>query len=167
MRVLIAEYRRSLRLAKQMKRKLENLKKPTLRDEEDIEVISGMISDLEFALEWLNNGRNPNDMRGADIKGAYLTDPHLLDVIPVHPFYKEILEDGSAINNNLDKDIIEDALCSLTEREKDIFIMIKAEGLTYEYTAELLGIKKSTVQTHLERAEKKIKKRKEESIFLI
>ncbi|WP_157930349.1 sigma-70 family RNA polymerase sigma factor [Mycobacteroides abscessus] len=167
MRVLIAEYRRSLRLANQMKRELEKIEKPSLRDGEDIEVISGMISDLEFAIEWMKNGRNPNAMRGADIKGAYLTDPHLLDVLPVHPFYKEISEDGSAISDNVDKDIIEDALCTLTEREKEVFIMIKAEGLTYEYTAELLGVKKSTVQTHLERAEKKIERRKEESIFLI
>jgi len=45
--------------------------------------------------------------------------------------------------------------------------MIKVEGITYEYTAELLGIKKSTVQSHLERAEKKIEQRKTESLFLV
>lgn len=163
MRILIAEYRKSLRLVNKMKRELERKENPTLRDKEDLEVISGVISDLEFSLEWMISGRNPDARRGADRRGAYLTDPYLLDVLPVVPFYKEISQETDGLSN----DIIEDALCTLTKREKEIFIMIKAEGLTYEYTAELLGVKKSTVQTHLERAEKKIEKRKEESIFLI
>nr|WP_278187292.1 MULTISPECIES: sigma-70 family RNA polymerase sigma factor [Bacillaceae] len=162
----MAEYRKSLREAKRMKADLDNLKKPSLRDEEDKKAIAGMISDLEFALEWMKSGRNPDARRGIDKHGVYLTDPAVLDVLPVHPFYKEISQDGTGWNG-MNNEIIEDALCTLTVREKDIFLMIKVEGITYEYTAELLGIKKSTVQSHLERAEKKIAQRKNESLFLV
>jgi positive control factor len=163
MRVLVAEYRKSLREAKQMKSALDKLKIPTLQDVEDKKVIAGMISDLEFALEWLNSGRNPDARRGIDKNGVYLTDPAVLDVLPVAPTYKSIAREISGF----EKELIEDALCTLTEREKDVFIMIKVEGLTFEYTAELLAIKKSTVQSHLERAEKKIEQRKSESLFLV
>ncbi|WP_412734218.1 sigma factor-like helix-turn-helix DNA-binding protein [Heyndrickxia coagulans] len=44
---------------------------------------------------------------------------------------------------------------------------MKVEGITYEYAAELLGVKKSTVQKHLERAVRKIEQRKNESLFLV
>jgi positive control factor len=162
-RVLLAEYRKSLREAKKMKSVLVNKEKTTRQDDDDIKVISGMISDLEYALEWLNSGRNPDARRGIDKNGVYLTDPAILDVLPVAPTYKTIAREISSF----EQELIEDALCTLTEREKDVFLMIKVEGLTFEYSAELLGVKKSTVQSHLERAEKKIAQRKSESLFLV
>lgn len=167
----MAEYRKSLREAAKMKRVLDSKiqreidkkKKPHPQDLEDKKVIASMISDLEFALEWMRSGRNPDARRGIDKKGVYLMDPAVLDVLPVHNVYKTAAHEIT----DFDKEIIDDALCTLTEREKDIFLMIKVEGITYEYTAELLGIKKSTVQSHLERAEKKIAQRKNESLFLV
>jgi RNA polymerase sigma factor (sigma-70 family) len=66
-----------------------------------------------------------------------------------------------------DRERIEDALCTLSKREKEIFILAKIELLSYESIADLLGIKKSTVQTYLERAEKKIEERKNGSLFLV
>jgi positive control factor len=162
-RVLIAEYRKSLRLAKQMKRELENKKKPTLQDKEDINVIDSMISDLEYALDWMRSGRNPDAKKGVDKKGVYLTDPRILDTLSAQNIYKTMAKEIT----DFEREIIEDALCTLTSREKDVFLMVKVEGLTYENTADLLGVKKSTVQTHLERAEKKIEERKHMSLFLV
>lgn len=163
MRVLMVEYRKSLREARKMKRGLDIKENPTLQDIDDNKVIAGMISDLEFALEWLNNGRNPDLRRGIDKHGVYLTDPAILDVLSVNNLWRT----GTKEISGFEKEIIDDALCTLTDREKDVFLMIKVEGITFEYVAELLGIKKSTVQTHLERAEKKIAQRKNESLFLV
>jgi RNA polymerase sigma-70 factor (ECF subfamily) len=159
----MAEYRKSLREAKRMKAELDRKEEKTLQDENDKKVIAGMISDLEFALEWLSSGRNPDARRGIDKNGVYLTDPAVLDVLPVEPIYKSIAHEIS----RFEKELIDDALCTLTDREQDVFFMIKVEGITFEYTAELLGIKKSTVQSHLKRAEKKIEQRKSESLFLV
>jgi RNA polymerase sigma factor (sigma-70 family) len=165
-RVLIAEYRNSLRLARKMKRGLDKKEKPTPQDIEDKKVIAGIISDLEFALEWMRSGRNPDARRGIDKSSVYLMDSSVYDALPVHPFYKTISKEENGWNGT-NKDIIEDVLCTLTEREKDVFLMIKVEGITFEYVAELLGVKKSTVQSHFERAEKKIEQRKNESLFLV
>ncbi|AGK52018.1 positive control sigma-like factor [Bacillus sp. 1NLA3E] len=169
----MAEYRKSLRDARKMKKKfdsriqsaLDKKKKPSPQDIDDKKVIASIISDLEYALEWMRSGRNPDARRGIDKRGVYLTDPSVLDVLPVHPFYVE-LSHASEITH-YENEIIEDALCTLTEREKDVFLMIKVEGITFEYTAEILGVKKSTVQTHFKRAEKKIEQRKHESLFLV
>jgi positive control factor len=62
---------------------------------------------------------------------------------------------------------IDDTLGDLTLREKDVFTLVKAEKYTFEYTAELLGITKSSVQTYLERAKRKIEERKNSSLFLV
>ncbi|WP_309087286.1 sigma factor-like helix-turn-helix DNA-binding protein [Domibacillus sp.] len=58
-------------------------------------------------------------------------------------------------------------MADLTVRERDIFTLVKAEGLTYEYTAELPGLTKSSVQTYFERAERKIEESKNGSLFLV
>jgi positive control factor len=93
-RVQIAEYKKSLREARKMKsildenikNALDNKTKPSPQDGEYKKVIAGMISDLEFALEWLSSGRNPDARRGTDRNGVYLTDPVVLDVYPLRLF---------------------------------------------------------------------------------
>lgn len=158
---MIYEYKKSLRDARKMYAAF-NRDDLTLQDEADKKIISSMIRDLEFTIQWLETGRNPDLRRGADKKGAYTMNPQTLDRIKVQKpddEFRDLTED--------EKVMIEDALSELTKREREVFMMIRAEGLTYEFTAELLGIKKTTVQNHLERAEKKINKRKSESLFLV
>lgn len=121
-----------------------------------------MIRDLEFVIEWLETGRNPDSRRGIDKREVYTMNPQTIDKIKIE---KPEIEERELSQE--EKEMIEDALCQLTKRERDIFIMIRVEMLSYEHVAELLGIKKTTVQTHLERAEKKIEKRKCESLFLV
>nr|WP_240683045.1 sigma-70 family RNA polymerase sigma factor [Bacillus velezensis] len=48
-----------------------------------------------------------------------------------------------------DKERIADALSVLTEREKDIFIMHTVQNMSFEEIAQLLDIKKGTVQKTL------------------
>ncbi|OXS77941.1 sigma factor-like helix-turn-helix DNA-binding protein [Domibacillus enclensis] len=163
MRTLIYEYKQSLRELKKMKEAIEAKPELLEQDIQDKSLINSMISEVEFAIQWMVSGRNPGAMRGADRTGAYTLDPAVLDILPVAPVYKSIARELSS----LEKEIIEDALCTLTKREKDVFMLVKVEGITFEYTAELLGITKSSVQTYLERAEKKIENRKNGSLFLV
>ncbi|MEM1504783.1 sigma factor-like helix-turn-helix DNA-binding protein [Domibacillus sp. 8LH] len=67
----------------------------------------------------------------------------------MHPLIKQLQEELTL----LEKEIIEDVLCTLTKREKGVFMLVKVEEITFEYTAELLGLTKLSVQTYLERAE--------------
>ncbi|WP_416730288.1 sigma factor-like helix-turn-helix DNA-binding protein [Fictibacillus sp. JL2B1089] len=179
---LILEYKRSLREVR--KGKLEKTKfeedlerelaKPScydrqlktamiLKSQDERRMMTEMENDIQFIIEWLENGRRPDSKRGADRKDVYVMDPAAIEVLPIQEGYKLIAKELPSF----EKEIIEDALCTLTNRERDVFMMIKVEGLTFEYTAELIGVKKSTVQTHLERAERKIDKRKNESLFLV
>lgn len=163
MRTLIYEYKQSLRALKEMKAAIEAKPELLEQDLQDKTLINSMISEVEFAIQWMVSGRNPDARRGADRTGAYTLDPAVLEALPVVPVYKSIARELTS----LEKEIIEDALCTLTKREKDVFMLVKVEGITFEYTAELLGITKSSVQTYLERVERKIEERKNGSLFLV
>lgn len=162
LRPLVFEYKQSLRELNKLKDKYKKKGERTKRDEADISIINSMIADVEYAIQWLQSGRNPDLRRGIDKTGVYLTDPRIIENLKVEtnlPESKELSPE--------EKELIEDALCTLTRREKDAFMLVKVEGITFEYAAELLGIKKSSIQTYLDRAEKKIEKRKNESLFLV
>ncbi|WP_255295475.1 sigma factor-like helix-turn-helix DNA-binding protein [Bacillus cereus] len=60
---------------------------------------------------------------------------------------------------------LEDALSTLTEREKEIYMMSKGNCFSMEKVSKILGVTKSTVQTTLERADEKIKIQISESLF--
>lgn len=51
-----------------------------------------------------------------------------------------------------------DALASLSERQRACLALVIVDEWTYEEVAELLGIKRSSVQSHVERALHKLRK---------
>lgn len=144
MRQLIYKYKKSLHT---MQKAYE-----TAEEQTDRQVISGMISDLEYAIEWMRIGGDPSRKRGVDRVEVYLTDPEIIDSQQF-----DSMVNNSEISDEDRKKIIT-VLQSLTEREEDMFLMHFAEMLPLEEIADLLGIKKSTVATTIKRAQKKIKK---------
>ncbi|GLY09585.1 sigma-70 family RNA polymerase sigma factor [Pseudobacillus badius] len=161
MRVLLYQYRQSLREARKMLLPFDK-EELTEQEQADKTLINGMISDLEYAIEWLKVGRNPDTRRGIDKSGVYVTDPLVIETMPAIIEHQEERELSQS-----EKEMIEDALCSLSAREKDAFILVRVEGMTFEYAAELLGVKKGAVQSYVDRAEKKIEQRKLMSLFLV
>lgn len=144
MRQLIYEYKRTLHTTRQAYETAEELT--------DKPVIGGMISDLEYAIEWMRIGGDPSRKRGVDRTEVYLTDPEIIDSRQ----FDSMVNNGEL--NNEERKQIDIVLQSLTEREEDIFLMHYAEMLPMEEIAELLNVKKSTVATTCSRAQRKIKK---------
>ena len=62
---------------------------------------------------------------------------------------------------------LEDALSSLSERERECYILTHGEGFSFEETARLLQISKSSVQTLVTRAQAKISERISNSLFFV
>lgn len=135
-------------------------------------LIGGMISDLQFALEWLNTGRRPGNRRGVERLAAYqrekLTDPLLLQrycrSVPYDP-YEMIGYKKEDVITLADKERLEYAMCTLTAREKEIYLMSRGGGLTHDEIAHYLLITPGTVKTTIHRAEKKIAKQLQENLF--
>ncbi|SCA85172.1 positive control sigma-like factor [Bacillus glycinifermentans] len=117
-----------------------------------------MITDLEYVVDWLENGREPGIRRAIDRRDSYkrmlIKDPRIIDTFTEGTNRFEPDHEVSVA----DKARIEAALSVLTAREKEIFILHKVERFSYERIAAMLGIKKSTVQTNVKRAQTKMKK---------
>jgi RNA polymerase sigma factor (sigma-70 family) len=126
-------------------------------------IINSMISDLEFTIEWIENGRNPNLRRGADRKDVYLLDPQEMD----KRVYQELYKESSRELTQDEKEMLEDAMCTLSNREREVFTLYHCDGLSIKRIADLLGLAKGTAQKHFERAVRKIEKNKKESLFLM
>lgn len=130
---------------------------------EDITKYNAMINDLQYVIEWLSYGREPGKLRGTDKRDVYslLMDEDALSVLG-----DALPSESVPANISMkDKDRIEDALSALTKKERDAYVLHHGEQLSYERIADLMNVKKSTIQGHMERAEKKVNDQIEQSLF--
>lgn len=123
--------------------------------ENDKKILSGIISDLEYAIEWMTTARQPGTKRGVDNRRAYYQNE-----FPLDPSYFEFIEGQKWKETKitkLNKLRIDFVLSFLSEREKEVYILYNRQMYSYSNIADLLKIKKGTVQKIYERADKKIK----------
>lgn len=157
---LLYEYKETLRetIAKRDQLKANA---QTEEDENDVSQYNLMISSLQYIIRWIDHGRQPNALRGADKKEAILMNNVKLSVLG-EPLPSTTLPSNVDIR---DQERIEDALSALTKKERDAYVLHHAEQLSMKRISKLMNVEKSTVQGHIERAEKKIKKQIESSLF--
>ncbi|PAD36353.1 Fis family transcriptional regulator [Terribacillus saccharophilus] len=155
MKDLIDEYKFAL---KQLKHQKEQCSL------EERNIYSGMQSDLEYALEWMQKCRMPGNRRGVERLAAYQREKPF-DPILMQKYTRSLTDDDEKANENIitswDKERISHALSSLTNKEREVYLMKRGEMLSFSDIASLLGLSKSTVQKMVERAENKIKINKE------
>ncbi|WP_348623649.1 sigma factor-like helix-turn-helix DNA-binding protein [Paenibacillus peoriae] len=149
-------YHKSLNIARRLYAKA---------DADDKKVISGMISDCEYVEEWLNTGRRPGNKRGAERMAAYQRER------PVDPLrmqaYVQRNHAGSPANlSEWQLFQIEDALSTLSPRERECYTMAHGQCFSRSQIANFLGITKDSVTEYVERAQKKVAQAVSESLFL-
>jgi positive control factor len=131
--------------------------------EEDEEIIKGIISDLEYTIEWLSTGRRPGNKRGIERQAAYQRE-RPMDPLIIQRYFRSSDEKKYEWDDHLQEHVIspsdekriEQALLILTEREKEVYLMSRGHCLTYSQIARILCISRSTVQSTIERAEDKL-----------
>lgn len=141
---------------------------------EYIRVFANMANDLQFSIDWMETGKRPGSRRGIERRAAYQREK-VIDPLVMQKFFKSIdtvpfdwvEQQQSSIINEHDKERIEDALYCLTEREKEMYLMSRGHCLPYSEIAGYFVVSKGTVQKTVERAEKKISKRINESLFCL
>ncbi|KAA6453219.1 sigma-70 family RNA polymerase sigma factor [Bacillus swezeyi] len=163
---LLFEYKRSLKDTKNLYQPYQDESGLTAEQLKDKKLIRSMITDLEYVIEWLENGREPGIRRAIDRRDSYkrmlIKDPRIIDT-----FSEGIAFEPAQEVSAFDKARIEAALSVLTAREKEIFILNKVEQFSYERIAAMLGIKKSTVQTNVKRAQTKIAKQMKQPLHCL
>ena len=130
-----------------------------------------MQRDLMEAIKWMETGYDPAEYRAATRVDAFVMDHHLMQdlisYVDSDEFLPDLLaedidkcEDNSAAREmerlyRMKKDVGQ-AMAGLTDNERAVFILIRAEYMTFSRVAKTLGVSRSSVQSYLERAEGKI-----------
>lgn len=133
-------------------------------DVEDKRILSSMASDLQYALDWLKSGRCPENRRGVERLAAYQRE-RAVDPFILQSMVDQFSRRRECTVTEWDRLRIREALSVLTKREREVFLMSRAENFSYEQIAVQLGISKSSVQTMISRAEQKIVIRKKDKLF--
>ncbi|OBA09230.1 Fis family transcriptional regulator [Bacillus subtilis] len=163
MQDLLFEYKRTLKQTRTQYKPLAETDESVLSAEElkDKKIIRNMITDLEYVTEWLEKGRQPGIRRAIDRRDAYqrlmIKDPRIID-----SFSSAMMFEPDGQVSEEDRERIREALSLLTDREKEMFLLHKVECFSYERIADLLDVKKSTVQTTIKRAIIKMQRQQEE-----
>ncbi|MBY0011486.1 sigma-70 family RNA polymerase sigma factor [Paenibacillus typhae] len=135
-------------------------------DADDRKVISGMISDCEYTIEWLNTGRRPGNKRGIERRAGYEREV-LLDPIRMQAFASDS-KAGSPANLTDDQRFqLQYALDQLSERERECYVMAHGECIPHSEIAKMLGISDGTVSEYVQRAQRKISETVEQTLFFV
>jgi RNA polymerase sigma factor (sigma-70 family) len=135
-------------------------------DADDKKVISGMKSDCEFVIEWLNTGRRPGNKRGIERRAGYEREI-LLDPVRMQAFASDS-KAGSPANLTDDQRFqLQYALDQLSERERECYVLAHGECFSHSAIANMLGIAAGSVSEYVQRAHKKISDAVANSLFFV
>lgn len=144
---LIEEYNTGRKQLEQYRNRLDND-----LDHNEHRIVSEMISDMDYALEWMKIGRKPDARRGIDRRSVYQRTAYMsMDIFPALDLEPEETE----ITQEQKKKIVE-VLMHLSDRERECYLLHMAQGLSMNAIALELGIRKGTVQDYILRAKSKI-----------
>ncbi|PAE17276.1 hypothetical protein CHH91_04520 [Virgibacillus sp. 7505] len=148
---MIIEYEKGRQGLSQMKNALDP---ENIHDQKDKSQINSMIGEMSEAMEWMKCGHHPG-ARGIERKSAYqrrsLVNMDLMPSLDIEPQQRELTED--------EKHAIRDVLILLSHRERECFLLHKAQGWSMSEIARELHISKPTVQKYINRAKEKIKEK--------
>ncbi|WP_042474578.1 sigma factor-like helix-turn-helix DNA-binding protein [Bacillus ndiopicus] len=138
--------------------------KQSLKNLQAIGGCSSMERDLKEAIQWMETGYDPAEYRAATRKDCYVMDHYLMQqfLITIDYDFTALNTDELKLNKEEERidsvqNIIREAMVGLTENERKVFVLIRAEYMTFSKVADILEITRSSVQSYLRRAELKIK----------
>lgn len=147
---LISEYKIS---KKQIEDYRDSLNVNDPLNQEEFRIISEMISDMQYSIDWMKRGRRPGTIRGIEKRSIYqrraLLDMDLFPAIDMRPKQVYLNEEQKVQLINI--------LVDFSYRERECYLLHMAYGLSMSEIAIELNLKKRTVQQYVERAKEKVK----------
>lgn len=134
-------------------------------NESDKKLIAQMVSDCDYAIEWLSTGRRPGNKRGVERLAAYQREK-LVDPLKMQAYVQQGHAGSSANLSDWQLFQIEDALSRLSPRERECYVMKHGDCHSFADIAMALNISKSAVQSYVKTAQHKISEDLQNSLFL-
>lgn len=155
MNELIKKYKESLKIVRQLQLRANS--------EEDKSLLGSMASDLQYSLDWLKTGRRPFSYKG--IEAPYDRTRYVDPLIIERTHHECVYPKANREIKESEAERVEYAMCTLSDREKDVYRLHYAELYSFEEIAEMLDVSKGTVQVYIMRARNKIEDQKSNNLF--
>ncbi|MFD2334754.1 sigma factor-like helix-turn-helix DNA-binding protein [Cohnella sp. GCM10020058] len=118
-------------------------------------VLAEMISDRNYDLQWMQTGRQPGIKRGIERRAAYQRE-RPMDPLLMQAFVANSTAGAASNITDGQRQQIEEALSTLSRRERECYELQHGHCFTLTEIADMLGITKSSVGTHVRRAQMKV-----------
>lgn len=147
---LVKEYSDTKR---QLEKYRDTLDREDLQQQNQLKTINGMVSDMQYAIDWMRIGRRPDSYRGVDITDAYSRSILMdMDLLPTR--YDEP-EQEREITQEQKKRLV-NILLQMSTRERQCYLLHMAQGMSLAEIAEELKMAKGAVQMYVRRAKSKV-----------
>ena len=121
----------------------------------ELKIIGGMISDLQYAIEWLETAREPGTRRTISNCSRYQRTSLLAEIEKLS--YLVTIEQENQREATEDEiERITAMLNNLSDKERAAYLAVKGQNLSYAKAGEILGVSKASVQSYVNRAQDKI-----------
>jgi len=137
---LITQYSAGIRHLDRYRRSLD---RADPNQDDEARTVSGMLSDMRYALDWMRRGRRPGSRRGAERRDIYRR--------------RELLASAEPMTDDERRKLL-DCVAVMTERELTCWLLHMAHGLTYSQISDRLGVSRASVQRFVERARDKVQR---------
>lgn len=122
----------------------DSLDRLDIYEADESKTVSGMLSDMRYALDWMRRGRRPGSRRGAERRDIYRR--------------RELLAGTTELTEDAKRRLI-DCVAVMTERELTCWLLHMAHGLTQNEIADRMKISRASVRVYLERAKRKVQEK--------
>lgn len=129
------------------------------------QIIGEMISDCDFSQQWQQTGRRPGNVRGIERTATYQREK-LVDPIRLQSYVTGSHAGSPSNLSDEDKFRLDQAMRTLSDRERECYVMAHGQGFSFGYIANLIGISKGVVQSYVRRAQIKVSNELRDNIFL-
>ncbi|MGG0796630.1 sigma factor-like helix-turn-helix DNA-binding protein [Brevibacillus laterosporus] len=124
------------------------------------------IRDVEYAIKWLETGRQPDNQRGIQRRSKEQREI-LLDPFKMQSYVSPGTGGCRVGVSDAERQLIDFYLQFVTEKERECYLMVHGSGFTHEKAAEMLFISRGNVSTLLSRAQQKIEFAKNVTAILV
>lgn len=149
---LVAEYKQSLRLTRRL---WERATEPA-----DRQILSSMIRDLQWTIRYMETGwpPPPEEMsREYRRRRVVLVDPHVMQaVVAAHNAMLARARANMVELTRPQRSALEAVLQGLTERERDVYLLVAGHSLSQREVARLMGLSRRQVRKLHESAARKV-----------
>jgi positive control factor len=120
--------------------------------------VNAMIRDCDYIIQWLETGSRPGLKRGIERRAGYQREMPM-DMDMMRRYMGRGARGDQEAHPEISRDqmvMMEEALDILTIQQRDAFIMVAVNRFSLEMAADIMGLKKTSVQNHVDRAKAKI-----------